>query len=790
MAARTIAIRIVVQSENSAAAIDKVNSAVDRLNKTTGEGSHLQNGLTNSFIKGNLAARGISATYLMVRDSIRMVVSEVVTFDFEMAKISAILEVSGAQFDKLDASIRSVAVANRLGHTELAKTALEMGKVGLSAQEVQNSIEGVARLARALDENLVTTGETVASVIRAYGFEAAEANRITEQLAYTVKSSALDIEQFRVAFSYVGGTAKMAGISFEELQASMQVLSNSGIRASTIGTQLRKVILTLSNDASLASKVLGGKTLQDFDSLTDALVALGQAGLKSHDYFKLFGATAASVAPILVRQAELMRLQKENTEAANNSLGGMADRINDTYLGSWQNLTGAIKGLGISLGELTEGPIKGFLNWFAEIPKAMDEAISKQRIFKELLANWGNAVRETKGRSPSFREVQAETPRLRELAEKKYKDMLPQAGDLALVANMSSKLGDLLNATQAFNLAKSTDSEKSFASSIGINPAKIELYNDLYEAAKRSGKLLEFNNTLLAEQFKLEQEARNAVKEEGEDSAVERLAKEAELNKIIESQNAKTLAYYEALTYWLIKVGEFDRIGVRSEFNPQQPEAFKPPEFSSKLDLSEFGGSKDGDGKDTQQELQRRLKLAQTLEEVQIQAVLLKTVMVDLGNSSEQVGYQFGESMVSALTGGGNAFKEFNTLFGDIAKNIIANISAMIVKFLVFRAIAGALGLATGGMGFTGGSTLANLALTGLGGTQTKATGGETTVNQPTWFLAGEEGPESVRVTPRAKASSQSSSSITVVIQGDVMDGNKFQEAIELAQRRMNRRHV
>lgn len=781
MASRQIAIRIVVQSENSAANIDKVNDSLGRLNREKEKSTHLQNGLTNSFIKGNLAARAISTAYLTVRDSMRAVLSEVITFDFEMAKISAILEVTGEQFDRLDASIRHVAVANRLGHTELAKTALEMGKVGLSAQEVQNSIEGVARLSRALDENLVTTGETVASVIRAYGFEAAEANRITEQLAYTVKASALDIESFRVAFSYVGGTAKMAGVSFEELQASMQVLSNSGIRASTIGTQLRKVILTLSNDASLASKVLGGRTLQDFDSLTDALAALGDAGLQAHDYFKLFGATAASVAPILVRQAEIIQKQKENTEEANKALGRMADRINDTYSGSVTNFTGAIKDLGIELGEIPKPLVIGFFDGIAESVKQNTTGL---KVFVEYLKQV-NAYR--------FRYTAPVMPAMPSFATARNSvyGNLPQQGDAALVANMDKTLKGLLNTTQAYALAKKNlNNEKSFASLIAVDPQKAQQLNDIAEAAKRLGLGLEFANALLAAKGQLEEETRNALSEQAQESAIERIDRESEALK----ERNKLIKEYT--DFW-IKINQDNpsNFGIDASLTGAgKTDTWAGWDTPVGLLPKQNKSEESDEGKDARKALRDyNTDASNAMKEFNVTQLATLELLKQVDAAAGQVGYQFGESMVSALTGGGNAFKEFNTLFGDIAKHIIASITAMIVKMLVFRTIMMALGLApVGALGFNPtGSFFKDAMLSSMGGqVKTNATGGDTMVNQPTWFLAGEEGPENVRVTPRAKSSSQGGGGITVVIQGDVMDGNKFQEAIELAERRMNRRYV
>jgi hypothetical protein len=71
------------------------------------------------------------------------------------------------------------------------------------------------------------------------------------------------------------------------------------------------------------------------------------------------------------------------------------------------------------------------------------------------------------------------------------------------------------------------------------------------------------------------------------------------------------------------------------------------------------------------------------------------------------------------------------------------------------------------------------------------ASGTDQVVTKPTMFMAGESGKERVTVTPRAKmASDRSGGGITVNIQGDVLDGAKFTEAVEMAQKRLRRRLV
>jgi hypothetical protein len=142
-------------------------------------------------------------------------------------------------------------------------------------------------------------------------------------------------------------------------------------------------------------------------------------------------------------------------------------------------------------------------------------------------------------------------------------------------------------------------------------------------------------------------------------------------------------------------------------------------------------------------------------------------------------------------------WKHISDAFGDFAKKMAADLVALTIKLIVFRTVLSFLAPGSsflGGFGFSsvGGSGMGNALLGLLGGTMEKhASGTNQVVTKPTSFIAGESGAERVTITPRAKMSAGGSGGgITVNIQGDVMDGAKFTEAVEMAQKRLRRRSV
>jgi len=140
------------------------------------------------------------------------------------------------------------------------------------------------------------------------------------------------------------------------------------------------------------------------------------------------------------------------------------------------------------------------------------------------------------------------------------------------------------------------------------------------------------------------------------------------------------------------------------------------------------------------------------------------------------------------LSGKQNPWKGISDAFGDFAKKMVADLIALTLKLLIFRTV---LSLVTGGgsgflggFGFAsqGGSGFLDGALGMLGGKEQKfASGTDMVVRGATTFVAGEAGMERVRVTPRAKMNESEGGGMSITIQGDVYDYDKFQRKVKQA---------
>jgi len=310
-----------------------------------------QNGLTKSFIKGNLASRAISKAVGNLERLFLFGVKGAASFEFQMAKLSAITSTTGKQLIGLEGTIRKLAAVSPKTATQVSAAALSMAKLGLSADDVGDSLEGVIGLSVALDESVERVGETIVNIKNVFDNEASEMTDISNKLFASFASSALNLEKFSTAFSFAGGTANLAGVEIETLTALMGGLANSGIKASTIGTQLRSVFLDLSDAGSKAGKAIGGETIKSI-GIFEALRKLKELRLSPGEIKSIFGKRAVSVVAALTKDVdELERLNRKILET-DDVIRKASDTIQDTMTGAVKKAGSAFTDLNISLSKI------------------------------------------------------------------------------------------------------------------------------------------------------------------------------------------------------------------------------------------------------------------------------------------------------------------------------------------------------------------------------------------------------------------------------------------------------
>jgi len=237
---------------------------------------------------GKLGTIGSYGAAIAVLNSVRQAITFAVTKTIEFEKAFTDLAVKSGytskEMQKVTGAVYDVAGATKFSTLEIVDAATSLAKLGFEAGEVTNILPNLANVAGATGESLDATAKVFGKVLNAYEFSAESAQTIADRMVQTFNDSALDLEKFNTAFSYVGAAAASTGTSFDELTASMAILSDRGVTASKIGTGLRNIFTKLGREG---------------DTLRDILVRVNDAQLSFYEVAELVGRRAANQLFIL-----------------------------------------------------------------------------------------------------------------------------------------------------------------------------------------------------------------------------------------------------------------------------------------------------------------------------------------------------------------------------------------------------------------------------------------------------------------------------------------------------------
>lgn len=302
--------------------------------KGLNDASNTLKGFSNN-VKSLGSAIGLSLGGAALFGGIKAGIGIIADFEKRMSEVKAITGATGKEFDDLKNNALELGRATLYSAEQVAELQVAYGRLGFTTKEIIAATEATINLATATGENLAKSADIVGSTIRAFGLSADETTRVTDVMASSFNKTALGLDNFGEAMKYVAPVAAQAGISLEETTALLGTLADAGIRGSSAGTSLRKIISDL-----------GGET----GTLSERLKKLAEKGLTGAQAMDEVGRTAyASLLVLSKATAKTDDLAAAFSNAAGET-AKMAAIMSDNFAGDVVKLTGAFEGLLLKLG--------------------------------------------------------------------------------------------------------------------------------------------------------------------------------------------------------------------------------------------------------------------------------------------------------------------------------------------------------------------------------------------------------------------------------------------------------
>jgi len=231
--------------KQSGAAVVKLEKQIKKKNKSATKGFLTTNKAVSSLKRNLVALLSVYAAFRIFED----LETTGRAFNESIADLSAITGATGKDLKFLSDAAKEFGKTTTLSATQAAAAfkLVASAKPDLlkNIPALKAVTKEVVTLAEASGTSLPEAAKAVGSALNQFGASADEAARFVNVLAAGSKLGASEVQDTALALKDSGVAAKLAGLSFEQTNAAIQVLAANGIKASQAGNQLKNVLLNL-----------------------------------------------------------------------------------------------------------------------------------------------------------------------------------------------------------------------------------------------------------------------------------------------------------------------------------------------------------------------------------------------------------------------------------------------------------------------------------------------------------------------------------------------------------------
>lgn len=336
----------------------------------------------STFQKG-IASIGSKIAPLAAFTGVSLALGDAVRTSMEFEKsLSSMKALTGANAEEL-AYFKEEAI--RLGSTttQTASQVVDAFKlIGSQMPELLQNKEALTQvtesaivLAEAAEIDVPEAAKALTGSLNQMGQSSLHASEYINILAAASQQGSADIPYLNRAIEKAGGTASSVGVKFNTLVAAIEAIAPKITDASSAGTNLRNIFLTLesSADAQLRPSVVG---------LSQAVENLAAKHLNATEMTKMFGKESVTAALALVSEKDKF-IELEQSITDTNTAFEQQRANNENLAGSVKGIQSAWEGLMLTVNQ-SNGYLKDTIDLFTEaINKAREWFMTEEQLNKQ-----------------------------------------------------------------------------------------------------------------------------------------------------------------------------------------------------------------------------------------------------------------------------------------------------------------------------------------------------------------------------------------------------------------------
>ncbi len=282
------------------------------------------------------------------------------------------LAAAGASLADVQALALELGSATQYSAAEALDALTELVKGGVSvADAMGGATEATLNLAAAGELELANAAEIVAKQLGVWSATGVTAAQVADLLAGAANASSVNVEELALGLANVGGSARVAGVSFEETVQTLALIAPAFQSASDAGTSLKTFIARLvpqTKDATKAMIELGLATEDGKSKFFDAqgeFIGMEQAAALLQNALKglseeqkitalntIFGSDAIRAAAMIAEAGASGFTAMGQAMAATGGAAASAAQMQQGYTYALEELSGAWETLQIVVGTM------------------------------------------------------------------------------------------------------------------------------------------------------------------------------------------------------------------------------------------------------------------------------------------------------------------------------------------------------------------------------------------------------------------------------------------------------
>jgi len=182
-------------------------------------------------------------------------------FEKQMAEVSTMLDEPSENIKALSGGILQASTVFGRGTEEMTRGLYNILSAVIPVEDSMDLLNISSKAAVAGLSDVGTSAKTITGFLNAYGYDVGEAARVSDVLFTTIKRGTITFSEMNQNLGKISGIAAAAGVSVEELGASLAVVTKNNIPADIAITGLRtafaKMLKPAKESADLFEEIFG-----------------------------------------------------------------------------------------------------------------------------------------------------------------------------------------------------------------------------------------------------------------------------------------------------------------------------------------------------------------------------------------------------------------------------------------------------------------------------------------------------------------------------------------------------